>query len=69
MEPSYISSLNENFLDQYKGSMAMADEAIVYFNPHTRSNIKKLKPVSENQVKTSFGNNQMRIVTDSKKTV
>ena len=35
MELHTFSSLNEEFLNEYNGSMDLADEAIVYFNPHT----------------------------------
>jgi len=65
MELHTFSSLNENFLLQYHGSMDEADEAIVYFNPHTVEH-KKLKPVSENQVKESFGRGNLIVVNDSK---
>ncbi|MBI3502736.1 MAG: peptidoglycan synthetase [Bacteroidetes bacterium] len=66
LELHTFSSLNENFLKEYFGSMNSADEAIVYFNPHTIEH-KKLKPISEEQVKKSFGRNSLLAVTDSKK--
>ncbi len=66
MELHTFSSLNENFLDQYNGSMDKADEAIVYFNPHTIEH-KKLNPVTENQVRAAFGNSNIKVFTDSKK--
>jgi UDP-N-acetylmuramate: L-alanyl-gamma-D-glutamyl-meso-diaminopimelate ligase len=66
MELHTFSSLNENFLNEYKGSMDKADEAIVYFNPHTIEH-KKLKAISEEQVRASFGNERIKIFTDSKK--
>jgi UDP-N-acetylmuramate: L-alanyl-gamma-D-glutamyl-meso-diaminopimelate ligase len=49
MELHTFSSLNENFLKEYKGAMDLADDAIVYFNPHTIEH-KKLKPISESLV-------------------
>jgi len=64
MELHTFSSLNEDFLNQYEGSMALADEAIVYFNPHTIAH-KKLKPITEEQVKKAFGGNNIRVCTDS----
>ena len=66
MELHTFSSLNENFLDLYKGSMDKADIAIVYFNPQTIEH-KKLNPISETQVKDAFGNPELKIFTDSKK--
>jgi UDP-N-acetylmuramate: L-alanyl-gamma-D-glutamyl-meso-diaminopimelate ligase len=46
--------------------MEKADEAIVYFNPHTIEH-KKLNMLSEEQVRDSFGNPRLKIFTDSKK--
>ena len=65
LELHTFSSLNENFLKEYVGSMDSADEAIVYFNPHTIEH-KKLKPITEQQVKGSFGRNSLRVFTDAK---
>jgi UDP-N-acetylmuramate: L-alanyl-gamma-D-glutamyl-meso-diaminopimelate ligase len=65
MELHTFSSLNEDFLNQYNSSMALADEAIVYFNPHTIAH-KKLKPITEEQVKKAFGGNNIKVYTDSK---
>jgi UDP-N-acetylmuramate: L-alanyl-gamma-D-glutamyl-meso-diaminopimelate ligase len=65
MELHTFSSLNENFLKEYDGAMALADEAFVYFNPHTIEH-KKLKPISEDQVKRAFGGNNIKVYTDSK---
>ncbi len=64
MELHTFSSLNENFLAEYNGTMNMADEAIVYFNPHTIEH-KKLKPVSVEQVAKSFGGENVNVLTDS----
>jgi UDP-N-acetylmuramate: L-alanyl-gamma-D-glutamyl-meso-diaminopimelate ligase len=44
--------------------MALADEAIVYFNPHTIAH-KKLKPITEEQVKWAFGGTNVSVCTDS----
>jgi UDP-N-acetylmuramate: L-alanyl-gamma-D-glutamyl-meso-diaminopimelate ligase len=66
MELHTFSSLNEKFLEQYKDSMNDADEAIVYFNPHTIEH-KKLKSISEEQVKNAFANKAMLVFTDSEK--
>jgi len=66
LELHTFSSLDENFLKEYSGAMDSADEAIVYFNPHTIEH-KKLKPITEEQVKKSFGRNSLQVITDSKK--
>jgi UDP-N-acetylmuramate: L-alanyl-gamma-D-glutamyl-meso-diaminopimelate ligase len=68
MELHTFSSLNENFLKEYDGSMALADEAIVYFNKHTIEH-KKLKPITEDQVKQAFGGNNIKVITDSNQLV
>ena len=53
MELHTFSSLTEEFLLQYSGSMNLADEAIVYFNPQTIEH-KKLKPITTDQVIKCF---------------
>jgi UDP-N-acetylmuramate: L-alanyl-gamma-D-glutamyl-meso-diaminopimelate ligase len=64
MELHTFSSLNENFLTQYKDSMNDADEAIVYYNPHTIEH-KKLKPISAEQVREAFGKKDLKVFTNS----
>lgn len=64
MELHTFSSLNENFLVEYDGAMSAADEAFVYFNPHTIQH-KKLKPISAEQVRTAFGTDNVRVFTSS----
>lgn len=64
MELHTFSSLTEEFLNEYKGAMNAADEAIVYYNPHTIAH-KKLKPITEEQVMRSFDRKDLKIFTDS----
>jgi UDP-N-acetylmuramate: L-alanyl-gamma-D-glutamyl-meso-diaminopimelate ligase len=64
MELHTFSSLNENFLNQYAGSMDDADVAFVYFNPHTVEH-KKLKPVTTDIIKNAFKNPDIKVYTDS----
>jgi UDP-N-acetylmuramate: L-alanyl-gamma-D-glutamyl-meso-diaminopimelate ligase len=54
MELHTFSSLNEKFLLEYNDAMSAADEAIVYFNPHTIAH-KKLKEITEEQILKAFG--------------
>lgn len=68
MELHTFSSLNETFLAEYNGSMNEADEAIVYFNPHTIEH-KKLKPITEQQVLNYFNRKDLQVFTDSQKLV
>lgn len=65
MELHTFSSLTSDFLKEYNGSMNAADEAFVYFNPHTIAH-KKLEPISEAQVKEAFARNDLKVTTDSK---
>lgn len=65
MELHTFSSLNENFLKEYKGCMQQADDAIVYFNPHTIEH-KKLKPITIEQVQEAFGDKKLKVFTQSK---
>jgi len=64
MELHTFSSLNQEFLNQYQGSMELADEACVYFNPHTIAH-KKLQAISEEQVLNAFGGKNVSVFTDS----
>jgi UDP-N-acetylmuramate: L-alanyl-gamma-D-glutamyl-meso-diaminopimelate ligase len=48
--------------------MLLADEALVYFNPHTIAH-KKLEPISEQEVKSAFGTDNVQVYTDAKKLV
>jgi len=64
LELHTFSSLNEEFLMEYNGTMLKADEAIVYFNPHTLEH-KKLEPLSEEQVQEAFGGGNLKVFTNS----
>jgi len=65
MELHTFSSLNANFLGEYKDSMKAADKAYVYFNPHTIEH-KKLPPISPQQVKEAFASDNVEVYTDSR---
>ena len=64
MELHTFSSLNENFLNQYAGTMDEADIPVVFFNPHTIEH-KKLKPLSMESVKSAFKNSGIQVFTNS----
>ena len=65
MELHTFSSLNADFLEQYKGAMDRADTAIVYYNLHTIKH-KKLKEITVEQVKNAFNRDDLEVFTDSK---
>ncbi|MFN2424077.1 MAG: glutamate ligase domain-containing protein, partial [Cryomorphaceae bacterium] len=63
MELHTFSSLNKEFLPLYKGSMAVADEALVYFNPKVLAH-KKLESLSAEDVGAAFASKNVRVFTD-----
>ena len=66
MELHTFSSLNEEFLKEYIGSMDKPDTAIVYFSPSAIAH-KKLEPITPKQVLTAFGRKDLLVFTDSEK--
>jgi len=64
MELHTFSSLNKEFLQEYKKSMDSADVSIVYYNPHTIEH-KKLEDISPEEVKQAFGNENILIFNNS----
>jgi len=64
MELHTFSSLNQDFLNEYNGAMNLADEAIVYFNPHTIEH-KKLKEITVEQVHKAFNRDDLKVFTKS----
>jgi UDP-N-acetylmuramate: L-alanyl-gamma-D-glutamyl-meso-diaminopimelate ligase len=59
-----FSSLNEEFLKQYKGCMDEPDTAIVYFSPEAIAH-KKLEPITNEQIHNAFNREDLLIFTDS----
>jgi len=66
MELHTFSSLNEEFLKEYIGSMDKPDIAIVYFSPSAIAH-KKLEVITPKQVLTAFGRKDLLVFTDSEK--
>lgn len=66
LELHTFSSLNKQFIGQYKNALAAADEALVYYNPHTVAH-KKLEPLSEEDIAKAFNRKDIKIYTDSEK--
>ncbi|MFV0555455.1 MAG: UDP-N-acetylmuramate--L-alanine ligase [Mangrovibacterium sp.] len=64
MELHTFSSLKKEFLPQYAGCMTAADEAYVYFNPHTIAH-KQLEPITAQQVAEAFASENLQVFTDS----
>jgi len=63
LELHTYSSLNTEFLEQYKGALDYADKAVVFFSPHAVK-IKKLDEVSEAQIANAFQRDDLIIYTN-----
>jgi UDP-N-acetylmuramate: L-alanyl-gamma-D-glutamyl-meso-diaminopimelate ligase len=64
MELHTFSSLTKEFLAHYNGCMKKADEAIVFFNPHTIEH-KKLEAISVDEVKKAFDQEGLKVYTNA----
>ena len=64
MELHTFSSLMADFLPQYKGCMAEADIAFVYFNPKVIEH-KRLTPITAEEVRDAFGTKNVEVFTES----
>ena len=62
MELHTFSSLTKEFLLEYKDTMKEADVAIVFYKEETLMH-KKLAPISKDDVKVSFGRNDLIVYT------
>ncbi|WKK66745.1 UDP-N-acetylmuramate--L-alanine ligase [Lutimonas zeaxanthinifaciens] len=65
LELHTYSSLNEEFLKEYRGSLEKADQAVVFYSPHAVK-IKRLKEVSEEQISKAFQRDDLIIYTEPK---
>ncbi|MEL6810009.1 MAG: Mur ligase family protein [Bacteroidota bacterium] len=65
LELHTYSSLTPEFLSEYKGSLDAADTAVVFYSPHAVE-IKKLKPISADQIGEAFQRDDLIIYTDPK---
>lgn len=61
-----FSSLNREFLPQYKGAMQAADEAVVFFNPKVVAH-KKLEEITTRDVEQAFAQKGLKVFTDGDK--
>ncbi len=62
LELHTYSSLNPDFLVQYKGALDKANEAIVYYSAEALA-IKKMQPLTESQIKDAFGRADLKVFT------
>ncbi|WP_298514423.1 Mur ligase family protein [uncultured Kordia sp.] len=66
LELHTYSSLNAEFLKEYKGALDAADKAVVFYSPHAVK-IKQLDEVSEAQIAAAFQRDDLIIYTDPAK--
>ncbi|NRD24759.1 peptidoglycan synthetase [Winogradskyella litoriviva] len=63
LELHTYSSLNAEFLKEYKGALDAADIAVVFYSPHAVE-IKKLEEVSKDQIANAFEREDLIIYTN-----
>jgi UDP-N-acetylmuramate: L-alanyl-gamma-D-glutamyl-meso-diaminopimelate ligase len=63
LELHTYSSLNPEFLTEYKGSLNSADVAVVFYSPEAVQ-IKKLEVISEEQIFSAFNRADLKIFTN-----
>ncbi len=63
LELHTYSSLNAEFLKEYKGALDAADVAVVFYSPHAVE-IKKLEKVTHEQIATAFERDDLIIYTN-----
>ena len=66
LELHTYSSLNPEFLKEYKGALDAADVAVVFYSPHAVE-IKKLKAISSEQIANAFQRDDLIIYTNPTK--
>lgn len=64
LELHTYSSLNPEFLSQYKDALDKADEKIVYYNPEALI-IKRMQHISPDDIREAFGDNSIQVFTSS----
>jgi UDP-N-acetylmuramate: L-alanyl-gamma-D-glutamyl-meso-diaminopimelate ligase len=63
LELHTYSSLNADFLKEYKGALASANKAVVFYSP-TAVEIKRLQKISVDQIKKAFERDDLIVYTN-----
>ena len=63
LELHTYSSLNPEFLNQYKGALAAADISVVFYSPRAVE-IKKLQAISQQQIMDAFQSDDLLVYTN-----
>jgi UDP-N-acetylmuramate: L-alanyl-gamma-D-glutamyl-meso-diaminopimelate ligase len=65
LELHTFSSLNKDFMNQYKGAMDQADEAIVFYSKHALD-LKRMQFLEPQVVKNGFEKQNLEVITERK---
>lgn len=63
LELHTYSSLNSEFLQEYKGALDAADKALVFYSPKALE-IKRMEPISEETIREAFQRDNLEIYTN-----
>jgi UDP-N-acetylmuramate: L-alanyl-gamma-D-glutamyl-meso-diaminopimelate ligase len=63
LELHTYSSLNKEFLPQYKDTMQDADQGIIFVNDHTLQ-MKKMAALSDEEITSAFGDHNLRVIRE-----
>jgi UDP-N-acetylmuramate: L-alanyl-gamma-D-glutamyl-meso-diaminopimelate ligase len=64
LELHTYSSLNKTFLNEYRGALDEADQAVVFYSPDAVA-IKRLDPVNPEQIMASFARKDLEVFTNA----
>jgi UDP-N-acetylmuramate: L-alanyl-gamma-D-glutamyl-meso-diaminopimelate ligase len=64
LELHTFSSLNENFITEYKGALDAAEFPIVFYDAHSFE-LKRLPIIAPNKIIQAFGNNEIKTFTNA----
>lgn len=64
LELHTFSSLNQAFLPQYQGTLNGADQAFVFYSPHTLE-MKRMPSISAEEIRQAFGHPNLEVITEA----
>lgn len=67
LELHTYSSLNPEFLEEYKNTLDQADAALVFYDPHAME-LKGMKPISPDFIRTAFDRADLEVSQNPKET-
>ncbi|MEO8721029.1 MAG: Mur ligase family protein [Ginsengibacter sp.] len=65
LELHTFSSLNKDFMQEYKGALENANEAIVFYSKHALE-LKRMAPLDPQKVKDGFQKDNLKVITERK---